>query len=177
MVNLGFTQKEGEMLAEFMADKSSPHVLLEEGKKLHMELPQWVQAGRPFVLSVVARVENYTGVLDTGYRKMYLLDTETGEVSQALNRIAMLNDAVFLDKKYYGISHWIFIAENEKKTKMVGDILDFIQDRKFPDAEQLLNDMPENIEKQKLRLLLRKERLRATLHADNDADKTRVAKN
>ena len=176
MVNLGFTQKEGEILAEFMADKSSPHVLLKEGELMHMEIPQWVKAGRPFMLSVVARTENYTGVLDTGYGKMYLLDTETGEVSQALNHIATLNDAVFLDKKYYGVNHWIFIAENEKKTKLVGDILDFIQGHKFPDAEQLLNDMPENIEKQKLRLLLRKEKLRATLHADNDADQTGVAK-
>lgn len=153
MNNLDFTQKERKMLAEFMADKSSTHVLLK-----------------------VARMENYTGVLDTGYGKMYLLDTETGEVSQALNRVATLNDAVFLDKEYYGANHWIFLAENEKKTKMIGDILDFIQDRKFPDAEQLLNDMPEDIEKQKLRLLLRKEKLRATLHADNDENETGVAK-
>ena len=165
MVNLGFTEQERAILDKPFAS-GHPHVFLNKEDGICLEVEAWIKAGRPHVLVVVARSANYTGVMDTGYGKMFLLDTETGEVAQALNHIALLNDAMFLDKKYYGISHWIFIAENEKKTKMVGDILDFIQDRKFLDAE--------NIEKQKLRLLLRKERLRAKLHAANDEDYIRL---
>ena len=175
MVNLGFTEQERAILDKPFAS-GHPHVFLNKEDGIRLEVDAWIKAGRPHVLVVVARSANYTGVLDTGYGKMYLLDTETGEVAQALNHIATLNDAAFLDKKYYGISHWIFIAENEKKTKMVGDILDFIQDRKFLDAENLIHGMPENIEKQKLRLLIRKERLRAKLHADNDGNGAGLAK-
>lgn len=180
MVNLGFTQREGELIAEEMVGKAHPHVTTKEGDGIHMELKAWAQAGRPFVLSVVARLGNYTGVLDTGYGKMFLIDTSTGEVYHALNHIAHLNNCVFLDKEYYGTKSWLFISDEvEEHAKELGDLLDLIQDRKLGEAELKLAELqakiPNHIEVQKASLLLRKEKTRATLHANNDADSAGLA--
>ena len=111
MVSIGFTQREGEIIAEEMVGKGRQHVTTKAGDGTHMEWLAWVQAGRPFVLSVVARAGNYTGVLDTGFGGLFLIDTNTGEVSRALNHVAHLNNAVFLDKKYYGTKSWLFISD------------------------------------------------------------------
>lgn len=175
MVNLGFTEQEKEILDKpFLS--GHPHVFLNKEDGICLEVEAWVKANRPHVLIVVARSANYTGVMDTGYGKMFLLDTNTDEMSQALNHIAMLNNAVFLDKKYYGASSYIFISDDlEKYAKELGDALDYIQDGKLDAADCLLKQLsavlsPNNTDLMKARLLLRKEQHRANLHADNDED-------
>ena len=110
MVNLGFTEQEKAILDKPFAS-GHPHVFLNKEDGICLEVEAWIKANRPHVLIVVARSANYTGVMDTGYGKMFLLDTNTGEVSQALNHIALLNNAVFLDKKYYGANSYIFISD------------------------------------------------------------------
>lgn len=121
MVNLGFTEQEKAIL-----DKPSmsghPHVFLNKEEGICLGIEAWIKAGRPHVLVVVARSGKYTGVIDTGYGKMFLLDTNTGELSQALNHIAILNNAVFLDKDYYGTNSYIFISNDaEKYAKELGN--------------------------------------------------------
>lgn len=113
MISLGFTQREGEIIADDLHFEEHPHITTKAGNGTHMELLAWVQAGRPFVLSVVARAGNYTGVLDTGFGRLFLIDTNTGEVSRALNHVAHLNNAVFLDKEYYGTKSWLFIGDDD----------------------------------------------------------------
>ena len=109
MVNLGFTEQEKAILGKPFTS-GHPHVFLNKEDGIRLEVDAWIKAGRPHVLVVVARSANYTGVMDTGYGKMFLLDTNTDEMSQALNHIALLNNAVFLDKRYYGTNSHIFIS-------------------------------------------------------------------
>ena len=176
MVNLGFTEQEKAILDKpFLS--GHPHVFLNKEDGIGLEIEAWIKANRPHVLIVVARSANYTGVMDTGYGKMFLLDTNTDEVSQALNHIALLNNAVFLDKKYYSANSYIFISDDmaEKYAKELGDALDYIQDGKLDAAECLLKQLsnvlsPNNTELMKAKLLLRKGQHRANLHADNDED-------
>ena len=167
MVNLGFTEQEKAILDKPFAS-DHPHVFLNKEDGICLEVEAWIKANRPHVLIVVARSANYTGVMDTGYGKMFLLDTNTGEMSQALNHIALLNNAVFLDKKYYGANSYIFINDDlaEKYAKELGDALDYIQDGKLDDADRLLKQLstilsPNNTDLMKAKLLLRKEKLRA----------------
>lgn len=175
MVNLGFTEQEKAILDKPFAS-GHPHVFLNKEDGICLEVEAWVKANRPHVLIVVARSANYTGVMDTGYGKMFLLDMNTGESVQALNHIAMLNNAVFLDKKYYGANSYIFISDDlEKYAKELGDALDYIQDGKLDAADCLLKQLssvlsPNNTDLMKAKLLLRKEQHRANLHADNDED-------
>ncbi|MGL4616107.1 MAG: hypothetical protein ACRCVV_19880 [Shewanella sp.] len=172
MVNLGFTEQEKAILKPFAS--GHPHVFLNKEDGICLEVEAWVKANRPHVLIVVARNANYTGVMDTGYGKMFLLDTNTGESVQALNHIALLNNAVFLDKKYYGTNSYIFISDDlEEYTKELGDALDYIQDGKLDAADCLLKQLsavlsPNNTDLMKAKLLLRKEQHRANLHANND---------
>lgn len=169
MVSLGFTEQEKAILDKPFAS-GHPHVFLNKEDGIGLEIEAWVKAGRPHVLIVVARSANYTGVMDTGYGKMFLLDTNTGESVQALNHIALLNNAVFLDKKYYGANSYIFISDDaEKYAKELGNLFDLIQDKKLTEAEQLLNKLssklsPNSTELMKAKLLLRKEQHRANLH-------------
>lgn len=174
MVNLGFTEQEKAILDKPFAS-GHPHVFLNKEDGICLEVEAWIKANRPHVLIVVARSANYTGVMDTGYGKMFLLDTNTGEMSQALNHIAMLNNAVFLDKKYYGANSYIFISDDmaEQYAKELGDALDYIQDGKLDAAELLLKQLstvlsPNSTDLMKAKLLLRKEQHRANLHAGND---------
>ena len=174
MVNLGFTEQEKAILDKPFRS-GHPHVFMSKEEGLYMETDEWVSANRPHVLVVVARSANYTGVMDTGYGKMFLLDTNTGEMSQALNHIAQLNNAVFLDKQYYGSNSYIFISDDlaEQYAKELGDALDYIQDGKLDDADCLLKQLstvlsPNNTDLMKAKLLLRKEQHRANLHAGND---------
>ena len=175
MINLGFTEQEKAILDKPFAS-DHPHVFLNKEDGICLEVEAWIKANRPHVLIVVARSANYTGVMDTGYGKMFLLDTNTGEMSQALNHIALLNNAVFLDKKYYGANSYIFISDDaEKYAKELGDALDYIQDGKLDDADRLLKQLstilsPNNTDLMKAKLLLRKEQHRANLHADDDED-------
>ena len=180
MVNLGFTEQEKAILDKpFLS--GHPHVFLNKEDGICLEIEAWIKAGRPHVLIVVARSANYTGVMDTGYGKMFLLDTNTSEMSQALNHIALLNNAVFLDKKYYGANSYIFISDDaEKYAKELGDALDYIQDGKLDAAECLLKQLsnvlsPNNTELMKAKLLLRKEQHRANLHASNDGNSAGMA--
>lgn len=175
MVNLGFTEQEKAILDKpFLS--GHPHVFLNKEDGICLEIEAWIKANRPHVLIVVARSANYTGVMDTGYGKMFLLDTNTGESVQALNHIALLNNAVFLDKNYYGANSYIFISDDlEKYAKELGDALDYIQDGELDAAECLLKQLssvlsPNNTDLMKAKLLLRKEQHRANLHADNDED-------
>lgn len=175
MVNLGFTKQEKRLFTDVIR---SGHLnyFTNVGESVNIELDEWVRRGRPHVLSVVARIGNYTAVLDTGYGKMFLLDTNTGEVAQALNHVAHLNRAVFLDKEYYGTKNWLFIAdEAEEYAVELGNLFDLIQDKKLTEAEQLLDELssklsPNCTELLKAKMMLRKEQHRATLHADNDAN-------
>lgn len=176
MINLGFTEQEKAILDKpFLS--GHPHVFLNKEDGICLGVEAWVKANRPHVLIVVARSANYTGVMDTGYGKMFLLDMNTGEVSQALNHIAKLNSAVFLDKQYYGTNGYIFVCDElaEKYAKELGDALDYIQDGELDAAECLLKQLsavlsPNSTELMKAKLLLRKEQHRANLHADNDED-------
>lgn len=181
MVNLGFTDQEKAILDKPFAS-GHPHVFLNKEDGICLEVEAWVKANRPHVLIVVARSANYTGVMDTGYGKMFLLDTNTGEMSQALNHVALLNNAVFLDKEYYGANSYIFISDDaEKYAKELGDALDYIQDGELDAAECLLKQLsavlsPNSTELMKAKLLLRKEQHRANLHAGNDEDGAGLAK-
>ena len=180
MVNLGFTEQEKAILDKPFAS-GHPHVFLNKEDGICLEVEAWIKANRPHVLIVVARSANYTGIMDTGYGKMFLLDTNTGEMSQALNHIAVLNNAVFLDKEYYGANSYIFISDDaEKYAKELGDALDYIQDGKLDAADCLLKQLsavlsPNNTELMKAKLLLHKEQHRANLHAGNDENGTGVA--
>ena len=77
MVNLGFTEQEKAILDKPFAS-GHPHVFLNKEDGICLEVEAWIKANRPHVLIVVARSANYTGVMDTGYGKMFLLDTNTG---------------------------------------------------------------------------------------------------
>lgn len=175
MVNLGFTEQEKKMFVGAI-NSGHPHCFTNAEESVNMSLESWVRARRPHVLSVVARIGNYTGVLDTGYGRLFLLDTNTGEVAQALNHVAHLNRAVFLDKEYYGTKNWLFIAdEAEEYAIELGNLFDLIQDKKLTEAEQLLDELgsklsPNCTELLKAKMMLKKEQHRATLHADNDAN-------
>ena len=181
MVNLGFTEQEKAILDKpFLS--GHPHVFLNKEDGIGLEVEAWIKANRPHVLIVVARSANYTGVMDTGYGKMFLLDTNTGEMSQALNHIAILNNAVFLDKQYYGANSYIFVSDDlEKYAVELGNLFDLIQDKKLAEAEQLLKQLsavlsPNNTDLMKAKLLLRKEQHRAGNNEVDNENNSRISR-
>lgn len=114
MVNLGFTEQEKAMFAGAI-NSGWQHCFTNAEESINIEVNEWVRRGRPHVLSVVARLGNYTAVLDTGYGRMFLLDTATNEFAQTRQHVVTLNDAVFLDKEYFGCKHWLFVSEEAKQ--------------------------------------------------------------
>lgn len=180
MVNLGFTEQEKKMF-DGAINSGWQHCFTNAEEDVNMEVNEWVSRGRPHVLSVVARIGNFTAVLDTGYGRMFLLDTNTNEIAQTRQHVAILNNVVFLDKEYYGTKHWLFIAdEAEEYAVKLGNLFDLIQDKKLTEAEQLLDELgsklsPNCTELNKARLMLKKEQHRATLHADNDGNSAGLA--
>lgn len=108
--NLGFTQREAELLNElfagWQATEGHPlgrsYVMTQAGDPIQCKLEGW---NNNYHLSLIARRENFAVALDTGYGFLFLIDTITGEVNHGKEQV-LLNSAVVLCAEYYGLDEF-----------------------------------------------------------------------
>ena len=105
-INLGFTEREAEVLGELLekwqtegGNLAESYVMTPAGAEIQCQESFW--AGE-YYLSLIARRENFAVALDTGHGFLFLIDTATGEAAHGKEQV-LLNEAAVLDAEYYGL--------------------------------------------------------------------------
>lgn len=121
--NLGFTEKEAELIDSLMVEWQScgvgalahSYILTKEGESVNRELYYSQPWDGSYYLSVVERSGPFTAVLDTGYGKLFLIDTLRGTVHYSNDSACATDYAVMMDAEYYGVENWLYVHELASK--------------------------------------------------------------
>lgn len=121
--NLGFTFRESSLLDSLMVEWQSggveslahSYIMTKEGESVNRELDYSQPWDGSYYLSVVERSGPFTAVLDTGYGKLFLIDTLRGTVHYSNGNACATDYAVMLDAEYYGVENWLYVHELASK--------------------------------------------------------------
>ena len=121
--NLGFTEREAELIDEIMVDWQNSgigslahsYIMTKEGEPVNRELDDSQEWDGSYYLSVVERSGPFTAVLDTGYGNLFLIDTLRGTVHYSYGSACATDYAVMMDAEYHGVENWLYVHELASK--------------------------------------------------------------
>ena len=122
-VNLGFTEREAELLDSLMAEWHScgigalahSYIMTKKGEPVNRELDYSQPWDGSYYLSVIERSGPFAAVLDTGHGKLFLIDTLRGTVHYSACSACATDYAVMLDAEYHGVENWLYVHELASK--------------------------------------------------------------
>ena len=121
--NLGFTYEEAHLIDSLMVEWQScgvgacshSYIMTKEGEPVNRELDYSQPWDGSYYLSAVERSGPFTAVIDTGYGKLFLIDTLRGTVHYSNGAACATDYAVMLDAEYHGVENWLYVHELASK--------------------------------------------------------------
>lgn len=118
--NLGFTEREIALINQLIetwrgigCSLAHDCIFTNAGDSVNREIPDDEAWDGKYHLSVLERSGPFTAVLDTGYGKLFLIDTDVGLVYYANGHVCAGSGAVMIDAEYYGTNYWLYVHEKE----------------------------------------------------------------